>query len=99
MAGQITGQVTVTTAGTAVQGPDLNVQSYVLFTAHHDNTDTAWVGNDGAGDVSATTGFPLRIVSASANTISLWVNNLKDVWFDVDVSGEVVCYAVQAGPR
>lgn len=93
MAGQISGQITVTTAGTAVQGPDFQVNGYVFFAAHPDNTDTAWVGNDGANDVASTTGFPLK---AGANTIARRVNNLKDVWFDADVNGEKVCYFLES---
>lgn len=89
MAGQISGQITVTTAGTAVPGPDLQVNGDVLFIAHPDNTDTVWLGNDGAGDVSNTTGFPLK---AGANTTMRRVNNLKDMWFDADVNGEKICY-------
>lgn len=89
MAGQISGQITVTTAGTEVQGPDLQVNGEVLFIANPNNTDTVWVGNDGAGAVSSSTGFPLL---QTGNTCIRRVNNLKDLWFDSDVSGEKVCY-------
>jgi len=89
MAGQISGQITVTTAGTEVQGPDLHVAGEVLFFAHPDNTDLVWIGNDGAGAVSSSTGFPLK---AGANQAVRKVTNLKEMWFDADVSGEKICY-------
>ncbi len=84
------GQITVATAGTAVQGTD---QAGNLFAikAHPDNTDTVWVGNDGAAspDVSSTTGFPL---GSSDAPLLLFVSNLNDLWFDSDVSGEIFCW-------
>ncbi len=89
MAGQVSGQITVTTAGTAVQGPNLQVNGYVQFVANPNNTDTVWVGNDGAGDVAATTGFPLL---QTGNAVVRRVNNLLDLWFDADVNGEKICY-------
>ena len=55
----LSGQITVTTAGTAVQGSDVPGSIFALK-AHPDNTDTAWVGEDGAGDVAAANGFPLN---------------------------------------
>lgn len=89
MAGQVSGQITVTTAGTEVQGPDLQVNGDVLFKAHPSNTGIMYMGNDGAGAVSATTGFPL---SATGDTVIRRVNNLLDLWFDSSVNGEKVCY-------
>ena len=89
MAGQISGQITVTTAGTEVQGPNLQVNGDVLFKAHPSNTGIVYLGNDGAGAVSATTGFPM---SATGDTVIRRVNNLQDLWFDASVNGEKVCY-------
>lgn len=85
---KLSGQVTVTTAGTAVQG---NVVSGKVFSfqAHPDNTDTAWIGNDGADDVTGSNGFPLNPVGPA---LILLIDDLSDLWFDADVSGEKVCW-------
>lgn len=84
------GQITVTTAGTAVQGTD---QAGNLFAikAHPDNTDTVWVGNDetASPDVTSSNGFPLGSADAA---ILLFVSNLNALWFDSDVSGEKFCW-------
>ena len=85
----LSGIITVATAGTAQQGPA--APSSVLkfaIKAHPDNTDTVWIGNDGAGDVAATNGFPLNPgegVVVKASTLSAY-------WFDSDVNGEKICW-------
>jgi len=84
----LSGQVTVTTAGTAVQGTDVGLDNGVYVKAHPDNTDTVWVGQDGADDVSSTTGFPLD----AGEAIVVQVDNLNMLWFDADVNGEKVCW-------
>lgn len=81
------GIITVTTAGTAVQGGDIDGSSF-LIKAHPSNTGLAYVGNDGAGDVSSTTGYPL---SAGDQTV-IDIQNLKHLWFDTAVNGEKVCW-------
>ena len=93
----MSGQITVTTSGTAVQGPDVSGKNYLpdrLFTfllkAHPDNTDVIWVGQDGAGDVSSTNGFPLK----PGETAVIEDIDLNDLWFDADVSGEKVCWLI-----
>jgi len=78
------GVITVTTAGTAVQGGDVALTNGVFIRALSTNTGLGYVGNDGAGDVSSTTGFEM----ASGQTIVVQVDNLKQLWFDTAVSGE-----------
>jgi len=84
------GQITVTTSGTAVQGPSSpKGQSFVLK-AHPDNTGTVWFGNNGAEDVSSANGYPLnpgeeRVVAGLS---------LAKYWFDADVNGEKICWLV-----
>lgn len=82
------GQITVTTAGTAVPGT-FNVAKVVAVKAHPDNADTIWVGNDGAGspDVTASNGFPLNPGEGVVLT-----GGLSDFWFDADSSGDKVCW-------
>lgn len=84
----LTGQITVATAGTAVQGTS-TAGARVAVKAHPDNTDTAWVGNDGADDVTNANGFPLN----PGEGIVL-PGNLNQYWFDTDVSGEKICWSL-----
>jgi len=81
------GQITVTTAGTAVVGTT-EAGSLFCIKAHPDNTDAVWVGQDGANDVTNANGFPLN----PGETIVLNMANLNQVYFDADVSGEKVCW-------
>ena len=83
----LSGQITVTTAGTAVQGSDVPGTMFSLK-AHPDNTDTVWVGEDGAGDVSSANGYPLD----AGESVVLQVADLNHLWFDADVNGEKICW-------
>ena len=56
---QMSGQITVTTAGTEVQGPDISLPNGVYIKALAGNTGVMYVGNNGSGVVSSTTGFQL----------------------------------------
>jgi hypothetical protein len=80
------GQVTVTTAGTAVQGDDEDGSLFVLK-AHPDNTDTAWVGYV-SDDVAAANGLPLD----PGEAIALNIANLNQLYFDTDQDGEKICW-------
>jgi hypothetical protein len=86
MATTLSGQVTVTTAGTAVQGTDAAGNIFALK-AHPDNTDAVWVGNV-SGDVTSSNGFPLE----PGETLMVQVANLNELWFDADVNGERICW-------
>lgn len=88
MAGQLSGQITVTTAGTAVAGPDVRGHEW-LVRAHPDNTQEVWVGQDGAGDVTNTNGFPLVPTS---EPVRFYAPNLNLLRFDADVNGEKICW-------
>jgi len=87
------GQITVTTAGTAVQGTSIPGPEFVI-TAHPGNTGVVYVGNDGAGDVAATNGFPLGSVGATPSEIAVYVRaaNLNELWFDAASNGDKVCW-------
>jgi len=50
MAQATSGQITVTTAGTEVQGPDIKAQGFFIK-GKTTNTGLGYVGNDGAGVV------------------------------------------------
>lgn len=84
----LSGVITVTTAGTAVKGP--NTAGFaVAVKAHPSNTDVVWIGNDGAGDVAAANGFPLE-----AGEAVVVPGNLEQYWFDANVNGEKLCWLV-----
>lgn len=89
----LSGVITVTTAGTAVQvAAAVGHYQKVAVKAHPNNTDTVWIGNDGAGDVAATNGFPLD----PGEGIVL-DGGLSNWWFDADVNGEKICWvAIEA---
>lgn len=85
MAQKRTVQITVTTAGTAVQGPNLPCR-LILPQAHPDNTgDYVIVGNDGADDVDTTTGFYIKKDSVNP---PMRVDNLNELYFDVPAGGD-----------
>ena len=87
MAQPTSGQITVATAGTEVQGPDISAQGFFI-TAKPTNTGLGYVGNDGAGAVSSTTGFSL----SAGDTIYWEGGNLRSLWFDAAVNGEGFCW-------
>lgn len=82
----ISKQVTVTTAGTAVQADSLDDANRVWWLrAHQGNTgENIYIGNDGANDVSSTTGLCLNKLDAP-----IPINcRLKDLWVDADTNGD-----------
>jgi hypothetical protein len=86
MATTLSGQITVTTAGTAVQGTSAFGNVFALK-AHPDNTDVIWVGNV-SNDVASSNGFPLE----PGETLMVQLGNLNELWVDADVNGEKLCW-------
>ena len=84
----ISGQVTVTTAGTAVQGTDVDSDNGFFIKALAANSGVVYVGNDGAGDVSSSNGYQL----SSGEQILVEASNLKDMWFDAATNGDKICW-------
>ena len=90
--GALSGQKTVTTAGTEVAlAASSRVQCAVAIKALTTNTGLVYVGNDGAGAVSSSTGFPL---AAGDVTIMEYVDDLANIMVDSAVNGEGVAYLV-----
>jgi hypothetical protein len=85
-ASNLTGQITVTTSGIAVSGPNVTNVGGFWLKGHPDNTDTVWVMASG---VAKTSGFPLN----KSEQTFVPITNLNLLAFDADVSGEKVCYA------
>ena len=85
---KVSGQITITTAGTAIQGTAIKGKVFSIQ-ALPGNSGVCYVGNDGADDVSATTGFPLP---AAGPGIVMYVNDLSDLWFDAASNGDKVAW-------
>ena len=84
---QISWNKAVTTAGTALAGPDTGAGTFAVQ-ADPGNTGTyMYVGNDGADDVASTTGYALK---KDLNPIILTVSNMNLVYFDTDTNGDSV---------
>lgn len=86
----LSGQITVTTAGTAVQGSTSPAGHDVAIKAHPDNADTVWIGQDASGDVTSANGFPL---DAGEGVV---VPDLRQYWFDADSNGDKICWLAVA---
>jgi len=85
----LSGQKTVTTAGTAVALGSQPIGGALSVKALASNTDVVVVGNDGAGDVTASNGFEL---SAGEVIVFSHVGSLANILLDAVVSGEGVCW-------
>lgn len=77
------GVVTVTTAGTAVQGPSTMPGGY-LIKADPANTGYIYFGNNGSDSVASTTGCKL----AAGDMVYVETSSLNTFWFDSSVNGE-----------
>lgn len=83
----LSGQIVVTTAGTAVQGPDV-AGTYFALKAHPANIGTVWFGNDGTDDVDDSTGFPLD----PGEGVEVFARTLAALYFDAANSGDTICW-------
>ena len=84
------GIVTITTAGTALAGPDLRYSHKLILAAHPSNTGLVAFGNI-AGDITVATGFVMD-GAFSAPVVMDTSGNLKDIMFDSAVNGESFTY-------
>jgi hypothetical protein len=84
----LSGVITVTTAGTAVQGTDVGSwegeKGGFFIVGEPSNTGVVYVGNDGAGDVTSGNGFPL----SPGQIIYVIASNLSELWFDAATSAD-----------
>jgi hypothetical protein len=86
----LSGQKTITTAGAAEALGSQRICAPLMVKALTTNTGLAYVGNDGAGDVSSANGLPLE---AGEVVIFEWVGSLASLIVDVAVDGEGVAWA------
>ena len=87
------GQETVDGAGTAQRIAANQPGKVFVIRALPDNTGTVYVGNDGADDVSATTGFPLGTSDAF---LVVELDNLNQLWVDAATNDDGVAWFVLA---
>lgn len=85
----ISGQRTVTTAGTAVQLGTAMIDGPVMVKALDTNTGVVALGNDGANDVTVANGLRLE---AGEVVVLEWVHELGTLWLDSAVNGEGVSW-------
>lgn len=78
--------ITVVTAGTRVQLPDVDSPRGILVVAAESNTGSVYVGDS---TVTKATGTKcgLQLVPTGMNSVQLTVSNASQVWVDADVSG------------
>jgi hypothetical protein len=82
---QISGQVTVTTAGTPVALGELVINGPLMVKALAANTGELYLGNDGAESVSPENGM---ILARSETVVFEWVGSLSSIMVDAAVNGE-----------
>lgn len=87
----ISGQTTVTTAGTAVALGSQDVHGSVAVCALVGNTGKVYIGNDGSGDVTSANGYEM---AAGNQIILVYVGNLNDIIVDAATSGDKVSWLI-----
>jgi len=87
----LSGQKTVTTAGTAVALGTQRIDGPLMVKALDTNTGIVAVGNDGAGDVTVSNG--LRLDAGDA-VVFEFVGSLGTIWVDSAVNGEGVSWVM-----
>jgi hypothetical protein len=85
----ISGQKTVTTAGTAVALGSNHIHGPLIIKALSTNTGLVYVGNTGAGDVDSSNRF---LLSANECIIYEHVSQLSAIYIDSAVNGEGVSW-------
>ena len=91
--GIVVRQLTVTTAGTPQQFPDVPIpyDHEVFIEAFDTNSGTVYVGNSSVEATDTTSSYPLLAGQGFA-----WkIKNLKQLWLNATVSGEGVRWATE----
>jgi len=87
----LSGQKTVAAAGTAEALGSQVINGPLMVKALLANTNNAYIGNDGAGDVTSANGLEL---DAGDAVVFDFVGNLASLIVDVDTNGEGVSWIV-----
>ena len=85
----LSGQKTVTTAGTAVALGSQVINAPIIIKALDTNTDVIAIGNDGAGDVTTSNGLRL---DPGESVILEFIGNLANLMLDSAEDGEGVSW-------
>ena len=85
----ISGQKTVTTAGTELALGTAQIDGPLMVKALDTNTGVVALGNDGAGVLTTSTGIRL---TAGEVVVFAWVGNLGSIMIDSAVNGEGVSW-------
>lgn len=85
----LSGQTTVTTAGTEVALGSGRINGPLAVRALSANTGKMYIGNAGDGTVASTTGYEL---AAGDQIILGYVGDLATIMVDSSVNGEKVCW-------
>ena len=85
----LSGQKTVTTAGTAVALGSQVINAPIIIKALDTNTDVIAIGNDGAGDVTTSNGLRL---DPGESVILEFIGNLASIMIDSAEDGEGVSW-------
>jgi hypothetical protein len=87
----LSGQKTVTTAGTAVQLGTARIEAPLMVKALDTNTGIVALGSDGANDVTVSNGLRL---DAGDVVVFDFVGSLANLWLDSAVNGEGVSWII-----
>ena len=91
----LSGQISVTTAGTAVAFTTSSAAGLYEIKPLGGNTGTyIYVGNDGAGDVTSSNGYQLK---KGLDSILVSVTDLAQLFLDADTDGDGACWHRVAG--
>lgn len=85
----VSGQKTVTTAGTEVSLGSMPINGPLLVKALTTNTGLIYLGKAADGTVASTSGF---VLSAGQEVYFTWAANLSSLLVDSAVNGEGVCW-------
>jgi hypothetical protein len=87
----ISGQKSVTTAGTAEALGAQLINGPLLVKALPDNAGAIAIGNDGANDVTVSSGL---LLAANEVVVFDFIGSLASVWIDSENDGEGVAWLV-----
>lgn len=86
----MSGQKTVTTAGTAVQLTTTDLTVTLMVKALDTNTGIVAIGNDGSDDVTMNNGMRL-----DAGDVAIFnLVQMSEIYLDSTVNGEGVCWLI-----
>ena len=88
----LSGQVTCTCAGKAVQFTSTSPGTYIIRPMGGNDGTYIYVGNDGSttGDVTSSNGYQLK---KGLDSLLITVTNLNQLWLDATTNSEGACWS------